>query len=269
MIDSKWQGKLALVTGASSGIGALTAQHLARKGLHVLLVARRRTRLEELASVICQEGGSAEVLPVDLSQPEQRRFLFEQAQARYGCPDVLVNNAGLGWYGYFNEMEWQTVRELLQVNVLAAVDLTRLFLPEMRARNSGHIINVSSIAGGMPNQGIALYSASKSFMDSMTTSIYRELVGTEVHISSLRPGPVTTEFFTAAARRPRGGRVPAERFAVSPQVVVNSLWSLLQRPRRVLYVPRYLGAAPWVEALFGWLIDLLGPLLLRKSPPRA
>ncbi len=269
MSDQDWQGKLALITGASSGIGALAAQHLAQRGLRVVLVARRRARLEDLADEISRAGGCARVLPADLSLPEQRQFLFEQVQAQFGCPDVLINNAGLGWYGYFSEMDWQTLHDLLQVNVLAAVDLTRLFLPEMRERNSGHIINVSSIAGSMPNQGIALYSASKSFLDAMTTCIYRELVGTRVHISSLRPGPVTTEFFSSAAGRPNGGKVPAERFAVSPQVVVNSLWSLLQKPRRVLYVPRYLGIAPWIESLFGWVIDLLGPLLLRRSHPRA
>ena len=263
--QNHWEGKLALVTGASSGIGAAIARRLARGGLRVALTARRAERLEALAAEIIQAGGQAAVFPADLSSPAQREALWEQVNARWGAPDVLVNDAGLGWYCWFTHMPAETARELLAVNVEAAVDLTRRALPDMLARHSGAVINISSVAGSLPMQGIALYGASKAFLDSYSTSLHRELRGSGVQVSVLRPGPVRSEFYPQAAQRSGGSPVPAERFAVSCEQVAESLWRLLRRPRRVVYVPALLRAAPWLEISFGWLIDRLGPLLLRRT----
>ena len=190
-----WRGQVALITGASSGIGAVTARKLAREGLKVALVARRTERLETVAEEIRQAGGEALVVTADLSRAEERQSVFEQAHTAYGPVDVLVNNAGLGWYGFGCDMSWPVAQRIVQVNVEAVVHFTLLFLPEMRARNHGHIINVGSIAGSLPSQGVAIYAATKSFVDSFTTALYREMRGTRVHVSVVRPGPVTTEFF--------------------------------------------------------------------------
>jgi hypothetical protein len=260
-----WHDKIALITGASSGIGAATARELSRHGLGVVLVARRRERLEELAAEIQAAGGQAQTIAADLALPEDRERIFAQAQKCYGTPDVLVNNAGLGWYGYYADMPWNTALEMLQVNVAAVMHLTRLFLPEMRRRGSGHIVNVGSISGSLPNQGIAIYGASKAFLDAFTTSLYRELVGSRLCVSVVRAGPVTSEFYQTARTRPGGRPVPAERFAVSSESVARNIWGLLRRPRKVVYVPRVLSLSPWLETLFGWLIDRLGPVLLRRQ----
>jgi short-subunit dehydrogenase len=259
------QGRLALITGASSGIGAVTARKLAREGLRVILAARRVERLQSLADEITQAGGEAHLLPADLAQTDERKRVFETVNNQYGALDVLVNNAGIGWYGYYEDMNLLTVQEMVQVNIAATAELTCLFLPVMKERHRGHIINVGSIAGGMPNQGVTLYSATKSFMDAFTTSLYRELKGSGVHVSVVRPGPVVTEFFERAAKSTAGGRIPAERFAIPAQAVADSIWSLLQRPRKVAYVPWGLSITPWIEITFGWLIDRLGPLLLRRK----
>ena len=152
---------------------------------------------------------------------------------------------------------------MLRVNIDAVAHLTRLFLPAMRARDAGHIINIGSISGGLPSQGVALYSASKSFLDAFTTALYRELSGTRVHVSVVRAGPVHSEFFEQVANRPAGLNIPVERFAIPAKRVAVRIWRLLQRPRRAIYVPRLLVVTPWIELLFGWLQDRLGPLLLK------
>lgn len=253
-----------LITGASSGIGEAVARRLAQQKVRLVLVARRVERLENLAAEIEQCGGQALVIPADLSSEAGCQALFERVSQCCGCPDVLVNNAGLGWYGYLDEMPWSEASNLLQVNISAVVQLTRLFLPLMRARRSGHIINMSSIAGQIPSQGIAVYAGSKAFLDAFTTSLHREMRGSGVQVSLVCPGPVKTEFFDLTERN--GRRIPAERFAVPARSVAESVCSLLRRPRRVVYVPWVLGITPWVERLFGWAMDLVGPLLLRKKP---
>lgn len=256
-----WQGKVAVITGASSGIGAATARLFASKGMRVFLVARRMERLLELQTEIESAGGKAQVVAADLRSEEMRVNVFKQITAA----DVLVNNAGFGWYGYFHKMNWETARDLLQVNVGAMTHFTSLFLPGMRERNCGHIVNVGSISGSIPSQGIAMYAASKSFMDAFTTALCRELRGTRVHISVVRAGPVRTEFCESALRYENGGHVPTERVGVTPEHVARRIWELLQKPKRIIYVPRWLGIVPWVELGFGWLEDRIGPLLLKKK----
>jgi short-subunit dehydrogenase len=260
--------KIVLITGASSGIGAATAKLLARKYMTVILVARREDRLKELTAEICKMGGKASFIPADLSLPEERRRVYDSVIKRYGHIDVLVNNAGIGYYGYAAEMPWRTAFGLIQLNIEALVQLSLMFLTQMQKRGSGHIINISSIAGGLPNQGIALYGASKSFVDAFTTSLYRELKRTPVHVSTVRPGAVTTEFFDTAQLISSGGRrTPGEGSAVTPDKVACRIYKLLDHPRRVAYVPRIMALSPLLEILFGWAIDLIGPVLLKRQKP--
>lgn len=260
-----WNGKIAVVTGASSGIGAATAKRLAREGMQVVLVARRLDRLEVLADEIRSSGGYAHLIPADLTQESDRARLFREVNEQFGSTDILVNNAGLGWYGYGDEMPWKTAWEMLQVNIEAVVQLSLSFLPGMRRRNVGHIINVGSISGSIPSQGIALYGATKSFLDNFTTALYRELTGTRVHISVVRAGSVRTEFYESALLRENGMHAPTEKMGVTSEQVAKRIWSLLLRPRRVVYFPEWLRVVPWAELNFGWIIDRLGPLLLKKQ----
>jgi len=252
-----------LITGASSGIGEAIARRVARPGVRLVLAARRVERLEKLAADIQHAGGQALVFPADLSSDTGCQQLYEQVIQHGGCPDVLINNAGLGWYGYLDEMPWDEARNLLQVNISAVVQLTRLFLPVMRKRGSGHVINMSSIAGQIPSQGIAVYAGSKAFLDAFTTALHREMRGSGVAISLVCPGPVKTAFFDLTEQN--GRRIPAERFAVPADSVAERVVWLLRWPRRVVYVPWVLGVTPWVERLFGWAMDLVGPLLLKKD----
>jgi short-subunit dehydrogenase len=233
--------------------------------MQVVLVARRLDRLEELAGEIRQGGGQAVTIAADLMQESDRTRVFQEVTERYGDVDILVNNAGLGWYGYGSDMSWRTAWEMLQVNVEAVVQLTLSFLGRMRVRNVGHIINVGSISGSIPSQGIALYGATKSFLDNFTTALYRELTGTRVHISVVRAGAVRTEFGEVALAKENGGHVPTEHVGVSADLVAWRIWKLMLRPRRVIYVPGWLQVVPWTELSFGWIIDRVGPLLLKKK----
>lgn len=264
-----WKRKVAVVTGASRGIGETTAKRLASEGLVVVLVARSEDRLSELAQAIRESGAEAKIVLADLRLEEDRQQVYDRVNSDYGGADVLINNAGFGWYGYYADMPWSTALEMMQVNNEAAVHLTSLFLSDMRERNSGHIINVGSIAGGLPSQGVAMYSATKSFLDAFTTALHREMRGTKVRVSVVRPGPVATGFYGAAAKRPAGLPIPSEQYAVPPERVAEKIWRLLKRPRRVVYVPFHLGITPWLEILFGWLMDLVGPLLLRRNTRKA
>lgn len=256
-----WRDTVALITGASSGIGEATARRFALAGINVVLVARRLERLLDLKQEIESKGGNAQIIAADLGIEAERVRVFEQIKTA----DVLVNNAGIGWYGYFNEMKWETAREMVQVNIEATAHLTSLFLPGMKERGRGHIINVGSISGNIPSQGIALYATSKSFLDAFTTSLHRETRGTGIHISVVRAGPVQSEFCDSALRRENGGHVPTERVGVTSEHVAWRIWELLLHPKRVIYVPRWLQIVPWVELSFGWLEDWIGPALLKRQ----
>lgn len=257
--------KIAVITGASSGIGAATARKLAAQGMLVVLVARREERLIELAGQIRKQGGGVLVHSADLGEESQREALLARVMQLYGRVDVLVNNAGFGWYGYSAQMPWRLAKQMIDLNISAAVQLTLSCLPIMLKQGGGAIVNVGSMVADIPSQGVAAYAASKSFIDAYSTALYRELRGTPVHVSLVKPGPVKTEFFDNAADLSAGRRIPAERFAVTSERVADCIWSVIRRPRRVVYVPGVVAITPWVELGFAWLIDLLGPLLLRYS----
>jgi len=256
-----WRNKIAVITGTSSGIGAATARQLAKAGMQVVLVARRLERLVGLQAEIESAGGKAEVVAADLRSEEERVHVFQQV----GAADVLVNNAGFGWYGYYNNMPWKIAREMLATNIEAVAHLTSLFLPGMRKRNRGHIINVGSISGSIPSQGIAMYAASKSFMDAFSTALHRETRGTNVKVSVVRAGPVKTEFCESALDHQNSGHIPTEKVGVTSEHVAFRIWDLLLHPRRIIYVPRWLKIVPWFELSFGWLEDLIGPVLLKRK----
>lgn len=254
-----------LITGASSGIGASTSLYLSARQVHVILVARRIARLNAIRDQIVARGGAASVFKCDLSLESERKILFHALESNHLLPDILINNAGFAWYGFFHQMSWEIARDIIKVNIEAVAHITSLFLPHMIAQRYGHIINIGSIAGKLPEQGVAIYSASKAFLDAYTTSLHRELKGSGVHSSVVRAGPVKTEFFDTARNLDNGGSVPAERFAVSAERVSKAIWRLINHPRRVIYVPFYLSLSPLLEVFFSGLIDRIGPILLRRN----
>jgi dihydroflavonol-4-reductase len=261
--------KVAVVTGASGGIGEAVALRLARQGYRIYLVARRADRLDALASRIEAAGAKAEVLAVDLARPEGVQAVFDTVMEAGEGIDVLVNNAGFGWYGYCSDMPWETALEMIQVNNAALAQLIVMFLPVMRGRGYGHLINVSSVAGSFPSPWAALYSATKSFIDTLTTALYREMRGTGVHVSAVRPGAVATEFYRTVTRLSAGRSIPVERFAVSPEAVAEAIARIIRRPRKALYVPRGLRVVPWIELSMGWIVDRVARFFLKRMSSQA
>jgi short-subunit dehydrogenase len=265
MMDNFWKDKKVLITGASSGIGASFAKFLARAGMHVVLIARRKELLEKIQAEINLHGGKVTIIQADLSIEKERELLFKKITAEVGSIDILINNAGFGWYGFFYDMKWKLAKQMAEVNMGAVYHMTNLFLPGMAARRTGHIINIGSIAGALPNQGIAMYSASKAFVDAFSTSLHREMRGSGVHVSVMRLGAIKTPFYDQAREKENGRSIPAEKSAITTERVNTAIWRLINHPRRVMYVPGWLAVSKYMENLFGWAIDLLGPLLLNRS----
>ncbi len=185
----------ALITGASSGIGRDMARILSKKGYSLILVARRRDRLEELAREL---GTQVQIITADLSLEEDCLRLYEQTKD--DRVDVLINNAGLGLFGSFDSTDLSKELNMLHTNILAVHILTKLFLKDMKERDSGYILNVASSAAFFPGPLLSSYYASKAYVLRLTEAVYEELrrEGSHVHVSALCPGPVHTEFDSVA-----------------------------------------------------------------------
>lgn len=181
----------ALITGASSGIGRDIARSLAKRGYSLILVARREDRLRELADNLSVE---THVIPADLSTREGCLALYEQTKGE--DIDILVNNAGRGLFGPFDETDLETELKMLDVNIRAVHILTKLFLPALKRKGKGHILNVASSAAFLPGPLLSSYYASKSYVLRLSEAIAEELrrAKSGVKISVLCPGPVLTEF---------------------------------------------------------------------------
>ena len=256
--------KLVVVTGASSGIGEAVSREAARHGAHVVMVARREAELARIAGEIRETGGSVDWIPADLTVEADRHRLLETLKEQFGPVDILVSNAGSGWYGPFWEMPWDSADSIIQLNVVANVRLAVALMPEMIARSSGHIITIGSVAGSLPAQGIAVYAATKAFIESFCRSAYRETRRTGVAVSLVKPGVVRTPFFTAA-QSASGRRVPFSRRGVTPERVARCVVGLTRWRRRLSYIPFLLRLVPLVELFFGWALDLLGPVDLKRE----
>jgi len=218
----------AVVTGASSGIGEALARRLAAEGCDLVLVARRRDRLEALATELRALGRSAEVVAADLASDEGWRAVLEVAPA----PDVLVNNAGLGVFGPTTGSDPVAQLRMVQVNCEALTALTLAVLPRLVERGSGVVVNMASIAAFQPVPFYAVYGASKAFVLSLSEALDQELLGTGVRVVAVCPGPVPTEF-QAVAGSPDARQTHGLALRTSEQVA-DATWRAIRRHRRVV-----------------------------------
>lgn len=185
----------ALITGASSGIGKDMAFYLASLGYDVILTARREERLKQIAKEInAQNGGQAFFMECDLSKRKECVRLYKLLKDEK--IDILINNAGFGYHGYFSQIPLSKELEMIETNISAVHILTKLFLRDMMKRNSGHILNVASSAAFLPGPMLNTYYATKNYVLRLSEGIYEELKrqGSDVKIGVLCPGPVKTEF---------------------------------------------------------------------------
>ena len=238
------KGRTALVTGASSGIGEAIARRLAQEGANVVLVARSEAKLRALADALSGEHGiRAAVVVADLIQPGSAEAVRRDADAQGITVDVLVNNAGFGTYGPFEDIEPGREQDEVAVNVAALVALTHAFLPPMLLRGEGAILNVASTSAFQPGPYMAVYAASKAFVLSFSEALWAECRGRGVHVVALCPGAVETPFF-AALGDDRARQTPAlSRMARVEDVAEGAIRALRgSRPTRIV------GGRNWLMA---------------------
>jgi short-subunit dehydrogenase len=234
------EGAMAVVTGASSGIGEETAIRLAKRGARVLAVARSEASLRQLAD----ENPGITPFVADVTDADARAAVVDAA----GEVDLLVNNAGLGWTGLVEDMPADAVRQLFEVNVLALIDLTQRALPGMLERRRGHVINVASVASWMATPPITVYSATKYAVQGFSEGLRRELLGRGVAVTTINPGPVATRFgVRAEGDRPtellRDERMPGVPASMVADEIVRAVRLDGMPPYDVVAVPRALGAS--------------------------
>jgi hypothetical protein len=195
----KYQGKTALITGASSGIGAEFVKVLAAKGMNLILVARSITPMEEMAADLSAKYGvSIHVVPADLSRAEAVAEIAARVTENKWNVDLLINNAGFMTYGPFEKIDPASDHAEIMVNIAALVGLTHAFLPAMLERRDGAVINVASIAGYQPIPYLTVYAATKAFVISFSVGLWHEARDRNVHILGLCPGTTSTELFNRA-----------------------------------------------------------------------
>jgi len=198
-MKSEWNGKWALVTGASAGIGKALAAELACGGTHLILTARRRERLQELAAQLHSKHKiNAEILEADLAQPSAPNEIFQFTKEKGIAVDLLINNAGFGQYGEFSSVDHQRLLDMVQVNCTAVLHCTCLFLPDMIARGRGDVLMVASTAAFQAVPYISTYAATKVFDLFLAEGLAEEMKPYGIRVCALCPGATESEFHDAA-----------------------------------------------------------------------
>lgn len=232
-------GKVVIVTGASSGIGEATALELGRQGAYVAVVARRKDRLDKLVNRIEKTGkGKALAIGADVTDRAACKEVVDQVLKQWGKVDVLINNAGVMLLGSTVGAPLEEWERMIQVNLLGLLYMTYATLPSMRAQKSGHVVNVSSVAGRTVNAGSGVYNATKWGVNAFTEALRQELVDEQSHIRTtlIEPGAVVTEL--ASHNRPEVQEVLQERWKgitkrLSSDDIADAILYALTRPIQV------------------------------------
>ncbi|ARV59670.1 oxidoreductase [Nostocales cyanobacterium HT-58-2] len=244
----------ALITGASSGIGKAFAEELATRNTNLVLVARSEEKLNKIAKQLQEKHNiHIDILVKDLTETGATDAVFDAIKAKGLTIDLLINNAGFAHYGDFAESDGERQVKMVQLNILALVDLTHKFLPGMRQRRSGNIINVSSLTAFQPMPYISVYGASKAFIVSFSQALWAENRHYGVRVLVTCPGPVETNFFTEA-NFPPALAARTNKISTSEQVVRESLKALERGDSIVV-----------IGGLRTHLITKLSPFVPRKT----
>jgi len=227
-------GRVAAITGASSGIGLACAKHLAREGVAVVLGARRTSLLESTASQIVAAGGRAAIVPMDVTREEDVTALVAMAMREFGRLDVMICNAGFGYYGTIEETPPDVMQRMMNVNYMGTYYGARAALPIFRRQNAGHLIFVSSIVG---RRGIAFmggYSATKAAQSGLAESLRTEFAGSPIAVSCVYPVSTRTEFHEAM-ERDYGHHVSGLGPKQTVEAVAEAIVACIRRPRPEVY----------------------------------
>ncbi|MBI1368934.1 MAG: SDR family NAD(P)-dependent oxidoreductase [Planctomycetes bacterium] len=247
MKPSEAHSAIALVTGASSGMGAAIARRLAARGWVTLLLARRADKLAAVADD-CRSHAPSHALPFDLSDTEALPAMMHELMTTHGSPTVLVNGAGSGMYGRFLDQTTDTEDYLHRLNYLAPSRLIRETLPSMLRQRRGHVINIASISAKMSPWGHATYTPTKSALVALTQTLAADYADSGVHFSYVHPGVVNTPYFHTSKPMELLWNV-VRPHAIEPDTVARHVVNLLDHPKLELCVPRGYRILDYLKAL--------------------
>jgi short-subunit dehydrogenase len=238
------EGSSAIVTGASSGIGRAIAIDLARRGATVMVTARRQVELEATAALCREHQPRSFAIVADVAQPVDCEAALTEAYERFGGVDILVNNAGVSMHQHALDTSAADVARIMGINFLGAVNMTVPLLPHLVQRGRGSIVNVTSVAGYLPNPKESAYGASKAALHLWTHGLGVDLAGTGVHAGVLSPGPIDTEIWgkDETASSYAGAKFP-------PSIVATAVARMIEKETRMVTVPRRFGAVGPMYAL--------------------
>jgi short-subunit dehydrogenase len=244
MVDFK--DRVVLITGASNGIGRCLAIDLAARGAIVAGCGRSLERLQTLSIQLQRISPLSTAIKCDVAQRDQVHAMVKQILSAFGRIDILVNNAGIGMRKPFAETSTDVIEEVMRANYLGTVYCTHEVLPSMIARRSGHIVNISSVAGKVGTLNLAGYCASKFAINGLSESLYHELIPLGVHVSVICPGPVRTDFNKAFADMPP--KSPSA-LVVSPVFVSRAVIKAIEKQRFEVVLPRWLALICWFKRM--------------------
>lgn len=229
------QNKTAVITGASSGIGAATALELARHGVNIVAAALDQTGLDKLVKDIESAGGHASGLVTDVTRIEDTQALVKHATDTFGTVDILINNAGLMLFSAWSDIAWDDWNKMVDVNIKGYLNAIASVLPIMLSKSDGQILNMASVAGHQVDAGAGVYSSTKFFVHAMTESMRKDLgVNKGIRVNTISPGVINTGWADKVSD-PEGRKVAQEltKIAISPQDVANAVVYALNQPRNV------------------------------------
>jgi short-subunit dehydrogenase len=227
-----WNEKVVLITGASQGIGASCAKLIGQRGARLSLTALPGDGFQN------EESASRIVTAGDITSAQLRVEVVERTLDRFGRIDVLINNAGVGQYGYPTEVDTEISKRMFDINVFSALALTQLVIPHMREKKSGTIVNIGSVGGKVSLPWAVMYCATKWALHCVDDSLHRELMGTGIRVMKVCPGIVDTKFRDHVLAGTAPGRVEDIRRVVSPDQVAAAVMKGVERGKRTVFVPK-------------------------------
>ncbi|TLS36418.1 SDR family NAD(P)-dependent oxidoreductase [Pseudalkalibacillus caeni] len=258
MPSKNFKNKNVVITGASSGIGERLAKDMAASGARVILLARSTEKLEKIKTEIMNQDCLEPYLyTLDVSEPTQIEVVFKEIFTKVKGVDILINNAGFGKFDHFIEADMEDIEAMFQVNVLGLMNCTKLVLPEMVKNGSGQIINIASQAGKIGTPKSSGYSASKHAVLGFSNSLRMELLKTGVHVMTVNPGPIRTNFFNIADES--GSYVKnVEKFMLTPEKVSQEIIKGILRKKREVNLPRFMNLGSKIYQAAPGVVEKIG-----------
>jgi len=259
-------GKVAIVTGASSGIGESTAWELAKAGAITVLAARREERLQRLEREIKEMGGRALAVPTDITSFDQITNLVQTTLTKFGRIDILANIAGAAIYDWFEELSPEEIRNPYEVNVIGMAELIRQTIPTMKAQRSGTILNMSSYVSRIAVPPMEVYASTKYAVEGLTDGLRRSLLPWGITVIRVHPSSVTGTEFTKHMRR--GGTVkymPVPVGRITRERLARRIVDLIEKPQRALFISRVYEVPVLINKLFPDVMDWISARWVRQK----